>query len=260
MDEIKRRLGYRFTLLEATLQDSIKPGSTFELSFTSVNSGFASPYNPKNTEIILRNSQTKERYFLIVNADPRFWMAGDTTWVTIRAGIPIDIQTGNYEILLHLADSHPVIHDRPEYAIRFANSDVWEDSTGYNSLLHEMVIDLNAPGDMYSGDSLFKPINDHPTGITPKTRYQPQNFKLEGNYPNPFNGSTVIKFSLMEHSDVRLDIINIKGELVDRIAEKGYGSGRHRVLWQPENLSSGAYFYRLSVDGISQVGKTLYIK
>jgi hypothetical protein len=260
MEEIKRRLGYRFSLLEATLQDSVKPGGELKSGFKIHNSGFASPYNPRNLEIILRNIQSKDRYFLILNEDPRMWMAGDTVEVSISAGIPQDIPPGNYEILLHFADPLPLIHDRPEYSIRLANADVWEDSSGYNNLMNTLAVYEDAPGELYSGDSLFKPINDHPTGMIQDIKKDPSHFELEGNYPNPFNGSTVIKFSLKYHSRVRLDIININGKFIDRLVDKTYASGNHRIIWQPKHLSSGSYFYRITVDGYSQVGKTLYIK
>jgi len=260
MDEIKRRLGYRLSLLQASLQDSVPPGGVFNLSFQIKNSGFASPYNPRNLEVILQNIETGDKYFLILNEDPRFWMAGDTVRVRVKAGIPADIPGGGYQTFLHLADPEPSIHNRPEYAIRLANADVWVDSTGYNSLLHTLTIDTNAPGEIYSGDSLFRPIVDHPTGLNSGQTTPPQFFSLEGSYPNPFNGSTVIRFSLNKTARVRLDIISVNGELVERFDEKTFQAGSHKIRWEPENLSSGSYFYRLTVNGISQVGKTLYIK
>ena len=187
-------------------------------------------------------------------------MAGDTAQIEIMAGIPVDITPGSYEILLHLSDPVPVLHSRPEYAIRLANNGVWEDSTGYNSLLHTMEVSLSAPGDIYNGDNFFKPLDDNPTGMKTDDRQIPINFKLKGNYPNPFNGTTVIAFDLQQYSDVKLDIINVNGRLIDSIVDRKYPSGSHRVLWDPENISSGTYFYRLTVDGMSQVGQALYIK
>jgi len=172
----------------------------------------------------------------------------------------VDMPHGGYQIFLHLADPEPSIHDRPEFSIRLANADVWVDSTGYNSLLHTLTIDTNAPGEIYSGDSLFRPIVDHPTGLKSSQIKPPRLFSLEGSYPNPFNGSTVIRFNLKQTAGVRLDIISVNGELVERFDEKTYHAGSHRIRWKPEKLSSGSYFYRLTVNGISQVGKTLYIK
>jgi hypothetical protein len=48
--------------------------------------------------------------------------------------MPEGIEPGDYELLLHLADPYPSIHDRPEYSIRLANQGLWEAETGYNKL------------------------------------------------------------------------------------------------------------------------------
>ncbi len=161
MEEIKRRLGYQFELLNAILPDSLPPGGAFQLDFDLRNVGFASPYNPRLLEVILRNAQTRKTYRLVTDEDPRFWMSGDTVQVTISGGIPQEIPAGGYEVLLHLADSVDALRYRPEYAIRLANQEVWEDSTGYNNLGHILVIDPVAAGELYSGDNYFEPFAAH---------------------------------------------------------------------------------------------------
>ena len=157
MPEIKRRLGYRFRLLQATISDSSKPGGAIELSCTIVNDGFASPYNPREVGIILREKQTHQKYRLVTDQDPRYWFSGDTITFTVQAGLPADIPAGQYQILLHLADPVPALHDRSEYAIHLANANVWEDSTGYNSLLHQIKVDPTVNVEDYTGDLIFKP-------------------------------------------------------------------------------------------------------
>jgi hypothetical protein len=260
MTEVKRRLGYRFALLEATLPDSAKPGGEININFDIVNNGFASPYNPRNLEIILRNELTEKGYFLKSGDDPRLWMAGDTAEVAIAGGIPLDIPMGRYKILLHLADPEPALHDRPEYAIRLANSQVWEESTGYNSFSHSIIVDVNSNGSDYNGDSIFAPIDDPPNGVIDDQPKSPSHFFLKGNYPNPFNGSTVIKFDLYKASAVILDIVNINGKIITNLTDKIFQEGSHEILWEPGTLSSGTYMYRLTVDGNSQSGKAIYIK
>ena len=188
------------------------------------------------------------------------WMAGETAQVTIEAGIPEDMPMGQYKILLHLSDPEPTLHDRPEYAIRLANSQVWEASTGYNSLLHSIIVDETASGSDYEGDLIFAPIDDPSNGVIDDQTKKPSHFALKGNYPNPFNGSTVIKFDLYRTSAVILDIININGKIVANLTDKEYQEGSHEIHWTPGSLSSGTYIYRLTVDGMSQTGKAIYIK
>lgn len=164
MDEIERRLGYRFRLTEANIVDSIKPGGIFHLNFSIVNDGFASPYNPRNLEVILRNENDNSKYRLITDEDPRFWLSGDSLTIDISGGIPSNIPEGEYGVYLFLPDPEQNLHDRSDYAIRLANKDVWEDSTGYNSLLHSIKISETAGGSDYIGNKFFEPYNPSDSG------------------------------------------------------------------------------------------------
>ncbi len=156
MDEVERRLGYRFRLTSSTTPKSVKPGGTFAMSFKVVNDGWASPFNERMLEVVLRDTQTKKEYFLNVNEDPRKWMPGETKEVNISAGIPSSIPTGQYQVFLNLPDPSSRLSDRPEYSIRLASKDVWEPSTGYNSLQQSVSVDSNAGGDSYGGSQMFK--------------------------------------------------------------------------------------------------------
>jgi hypothetical protein len=77
---------------------------------------------------------------------------------------------------------------------------------------------------------------------------------LIGNYPNPFNPETTIKFSISKNSNVDLSIYNIKGQRVRTLANQQYPVGEHSLVWNGDDdpgrsVGSGVYFYKLSVDG-----------
>jgi hypothetical protein len=77
---------------------------------------------------------------------------------------------------------------------------------------------------------------------------------LRQNTPNPFNPTTMIAFELPAPARVVLDVFDVGGALVDRLAEGPWAAGPHRVTWDGtdasgEPVSSGVYFYRLTVDG-----------
>ncbi len=153
--EISKRLGYRFRLVNARLDTSIKPGSAFTGSVTLQNDGFASPYNPRLVEVILRNKQTDAVYKARLTDDPRKWQAGKQWTLSISAGLPANMPNGEYAILLSLPDPQPKLYTRPEYAIRFTNMDTWEPATGYNSLLTTVNVDASGKGTPYTGNLLF---------------------------------------------------------------------------------------------------------
>ncbi len=157
MEEIKQRLGYRFRLVSSYIPDSVKPASTFSMSFKVANDGWASPYNPRNLEVILRNRQTGKEYYMPVPEAVRMWMPDTSNKVNIVGGIPSNMPPGEYQVLLNLPDPTSRLYNRPEYSIRLANQNVWEASTGYNSLLRTVVVEPNAGGDTYSGTQFFKP-------------------------------------------------------------------------------------------------------
>jgi hypothetical protein len=157
MNEIGRRLGYRFRLISSTTAKSVRPGGTFAMSFKVANDGWGSSYNYRMLEVVLRNSQTGKEYFFHVNEDVRKWLPGETKEVNISAGIPSNIPTGQYQVFLNLPDPSSRLYFRPEYRVRLANKDVWEPSTGYNSLQQTVSVDTNAGGGSYSGSQVFNP-------------------------------------------------------------------------------------------------------
>ena len=82
----------------------------------------------------------------------------------------------------------------------------------------------------------------------------PPRAHLAGNFPNPFNPSTTIRFVLDRGADVRLDIVSARGERVRQFVMSGASAGSHAAIWRGETdrgapAASGVYFCRLIVDG-----------
>lgn len=80
----------------------------------------------------------------------------------------------------------------------------------------------------------------------------PAQATLLGNYPNPFNPATTVRFELAEAQPVRLTVYNAIGQEVQVLVEGRLGSGRHEVRFEARNLASGLYLARLETpDGVS---------
>ena len=89
-----------------------------------------------------------------------------------------------------------------------------------------------------------------------------ENYELFQNYPNPFNPVTKIKFSVPENgSNVKLAVFNTKGEQVVTLIDGAFKAGMHSATFNAENLNSGVYYYRLSVDGaVKAVRRMVMVK
>ena len=88
----------------------------------------------------------------------------------------------------------------------------------------------------------------------------PDVFNLFQNYPNPFNPMTSIAFNLPRQSSVKLEIININGQIVDVVNNGILPSGFHEIEYDAGSLSSGVYFYRLITDNASLSKKMVLLK
>lgn len=88
----------------------------------------------------------------------------------------------------------------------------------------------------------------------------PSGYFLDKNYPNPFNPTTTISFSLPRAGTVKLKVFNILGREVATLVDKWMMAGRHAVQFDANELSSGVYFYRLSTGNFQETKKMLLIK
>lgn len=139
-ETIAKNLGYRFRLTESSIPTHIQSGGQLLMSFKIINDGWAAPYNPRKLEIIIRNQRSGSISRLNLREDPRFWQAGETHSVDIKYRLPKNLIAGKYDLLINLPDPTLKLRNRPEYSIRLANKDIWEASSGYNSLKRSVVI------------------------------------------------------------------------------------------------------------------------
>lgn len=80
----------------------------------------------------------------------------------------------------------------------------------------------------------------------------PGAFLLHPNYPNPFAGSTTIRFDLPRAASVRVDVFDVLGRTVATLLEASLLAGNHAVVFEAKGLASGVYLCRLTADGITR--------
>lgn len=85
-------------------------------------------------------------------------------------------------------------------------------------------------------------------------------FNLQGNYPNPFNPSTNIKYEIPEAADVTLSVFNVLGQKVAVLVNEQKQAGVHQAQFDASGLASGSYFYRLEAGNHVRTRQMLLIK
>lgn len=98
-----------------------------------------------------------------------------------------------------------------------------------------------------------------PTGISSEPRVA-SGYKLFENYPNPFNPTTTIMFSIPQSGFVKIEVYDVLGRAVETLVDGPVGAGEHEVSLDASGLSSGVYFYRMTCGGFAQTNKMLLIK
>lgn len=88
----------------------------------------------------------------------------------------------------------------------------------------------------------------------------PAEFKLEQNFPNPFNPSTIIRFALPERTTVLLKIYDLLGEEVITLVNEEKEAGWYNVNFNATGFASGFYIYRMQTGQYTSIKKMLMIK
>jgi len=96
------------------------------------------------------------------------------------------------------------------------------------------------------------------TGI--KVNNTVNNFNLSQNFPNPFNPSTRIKYSLAKGENVTLKIYDVLGREIETLVNGYQSSGSYEIEFAPKSLSDGVYIYRLQAGNNYLLKKMIYLK
>lgn len=152
----------------------------------------------------------------------------------------------------------------PDYSIS-TNSPCFDTGTAYFEWNNEIWINLD-PTEYYG---VAPDMGAFEYGYVGNNQYEintPSNNFTLSNYPNPFNPSTSIVFSIRNDSKIDLTIFNIKGQRIKELVQNDFTKGSHSIVWNGEDdnnksVSSGIYYYKLKVNGKTEaVKKCLLLK
>ena len=118
--------------------------------------------------------------------------------------------------------------------------------------VYENIQEIEFEGNMVVGDAIDSYVVSYVE--------TPQEYALGMAYPNPFNPSTNITFSLENDGYTNIAIYDIKGRLIDELINDFKVAGNYEITWNAVNNSSGVYFVVMNVNGYNATQKIMLVK
>jgi Secretion system C-terminal sorting domain len=91
-------------------------------------------------------------------------------------------------------------------------------------------------------------------------RLLPTEYILSQNWPNPFNPSTNIKYSVPQLLNVQIKVYDVLGNEIETLLNEEKPIGNYEITWYAENLPSGVYFFRMQAGLFTETKKMMLMK
>ncbi len=134
----------------------------------------------------------------------------------------------------------------------------WDITDGSLDILGAALI--YGAGYAYAGPLLNAIEIDGSYWVGVRATQNPLDYELSGIFPNPFNPSTQIEFTVPEMAHVNVSLFNLRGAQVMKLANRPFNPGKHRLTLHGAELSSGVYFVRLTSGNYHKSHKILLLK
>jgi flagellar hook assembly protein FlgD len=262
---------FLFTIL--LLVSPLKLKAQQDTSVTSIKIKFTTStpngkYSPKNIGVVwIEDSTGKFVKTLKRWADKR--KKHLYTWKAVSGENLVDAATGaterthkTHEVTWNLTDLNRNRVPDATYTVRFELTD--KNNQGPVSSFD---YNLGSSADTVSiaNKTNFKNISvrtviSNPTDISDLETQLPHGYQLEQNFPNPFNPTTTIVFSVPSANPVVLKLYDSSGREVETLFEGQASKGKHSIEFDASNYSSGIYYYRFTGFGFSDTKKCMILK
>ena len=113
---------------------------------------------------------------------------------------------------------------------------------------------------LYYGGVWRRPLSEMITGVEDQNSEIPSRFLLEQNFPNPFNPSTKIRYSVPQSSNVMIKVFDILGNEIESLVNEEKPVGTYELTWYATNLPSGIYFYTINAGSFIETKKMILLK
>lgn len=214
--------------------------------------------------ISTRNGPTDDQvYALTVSGTNLF--AGTTTGVLVSSDAgthwgPAGL-TGTYVQSLIASDNNLLAGTPGGIFVSTNSGGTWtsvNDGLTFSSVWALAINGLQLFAGTVGGGVWRRPLSEMITAVDDGYEHMPSVLLLDQNFPNPFNPSTTISFSLPSRLFVSIRIFDLRGREVTEIVSEEFPQGRYVRTWNAENISSGVYFCRLKT-GASIITRKLIV-
>ena len=214
---------------------------------------------------------------------------GDDIDGELRDGLFPDI--GADEVIFGINNS-PIITSLPDtlaradslYEYQVVATDLDGDTLTYHLLIAPAFLSIDTTSGLIQGTPTQADEGDHPVsievddgnggtanqiftlhvqpplGINQFTNQIPKEFALKQNYPNPFNPTTTIEYDLPKAAQVKIEIYNLLGKRVKTVLNIYKNAGRHKFIFDSNNLASGVYLYRIEAGTYTNSKKMILLR
>jgi len=171
-------------------------------------------------------------------------------WDSVLTTVTFDYRTNVFGRVLRVKEFYERAFKSSMYVIRTV-----ADSIGLLRLTYEPGEGGQAVGAIIDGVQY-----GHITGLRPYTPGLPNQPVLRQNFPNPFNPSTILQFSLPRRCHVVLRVLNVLGEDVETLINEERAAGDYSANWTPIHNGTRVYFCTLMAGGIIETKRMVFIK
>ena len=159
---------------------------------------------------------------------------------------------GNYGLAYQALEQIEAIAPEPDMAANYIAPD-------FTLEKEHLAVQAAAAGQSLEGGQLER-LAKKGTNGPDEASDLPTEFALNPSYPNPFNPTTQVPFSLPEAAHVKIEIYNLTGRLVSVLANEQFQAGNHTLAFNAESLSSGIYLVRAQLGNKVMTQKVTLVK
>ena len=185
---------------------------------------------------------------------------------SLNGGVEVDYVYEGYSLSnsddeVILLDASGSVVDEVHY------SNGWPFSSGVSMEIHDPLIDNALVGSWFSSTSSYGNGDmgspgaafDGTLEINQETLI-PASFVINTLYPNPFNPVITLDIDIHQSGDLRIEVYDVSGHLIEEINKGHVNNGKHSFQWSGNNSSSGMYFFKITDGYIVQIRKAVLLK